>query len=126
MSAYQLKDGRWCSQHREGKKFVRKYHGRGLEGEAKAREHDAERKAAKQPRADRDRSKYFQDLVHGYIDARATHTTESTMENFVWKMNGIILPRLGTTRAMSITPKRVDAYHPKTPVSPGTRRSHRL
>jgi integrase len=114
MSVHQLKDGRWYVQYRDKdrtKKFKRKYFGRGLDAKAKAEEYNVLLGLRPyQENKPKDHSAFFVDLVNGYADARLAHIQESTLENFMWKMKGVILPQLGHFRTMSITPKRLDGY----------------
>jgi integrase len=50
------------------------------------------------------------DLVNSYAEAKVGIIQESSLTNFMWKMDGVILPQLGQLRAMNITPKRIDQY----------------
>lgn len=114
MSFHQLSDGRWFVQYpdklRPGKK-KRKYFGRGVKAEQKAREYNESLALGKQGiRKSKNASVYFCDLVNEYASARLAHIQESTLTNFMWKMQGVILPEFGDIPAMNITPKRIDAY----------------
>ena len=55
-------------------------------------------------------SAFFVDLVNAYADSRAAIMQEQSLVNFMWKMDGVILPELGHIRAMNITHKRADQY----------------
>jgi integrase len=114
MSVHQLKDGRWFVQYpdrlRPGKK-KREYFGRGEKAEIKARKYNESLALKKQGSRKKDNhSAFFVDLVNEYAEARLAHIQESTLENFMYKMKGVILPCLGRIRAMNITPKRIDGY----------------
>jgi integrase len=114
MSVHQLKDGRWFVQYpdklRPGKK-KRKYFGREPDAEQKAIEFNESLELGNQGnRKAKDHSPRFVDLVNEYAAARLAHIQESTLTNFMWKMKGVILPEFGGFPAMSITPKKIDAY----------------
>ena len=114
MSVHKLKDGRWFVQYpdklRPGKK-KRKYFGREPNAEQKAIEFNESLELGKQGnRKSKDHSPRFVDLVNEYAAARLAHIQESTLDHFMWKMKGVTLPELGNLPAMSITPKRIDAY----------------
>ena len=114
MSVHQLTDGRWFVQYldklRPGKK-KREYFGRGEKAEIKARKYNESLALKKRGSRKKDNhSAFFVDLVNEYATARLAHIQETTLENFMYKMKGVILPQLGRIRAMNITPKRLDAY----------------
>jgi integrase len=114
MSVHKLKDGRWFVQYpdklRPGKK-KREYFGRGAESEQKARKYNDSLALGKQGyRKPKDTSVDFCDLVNEYASARLAHIQESTLTNFMWKMQGVILPEFGDIPALNITPKKIDAY----------------
>lgn len=114
MSVHQKKDGRWFVQYpdklRPGTK-KRKYFGRGPEAEQKAIAFNESLNLGKQGRKKQsDQSAYFVDLVNEYAAGRLAHIQESTLDNFMFKMQGVILPAFHNMRAMSITPKAVDKY----------------
>jgi len=114
MSIHQLADGRWFVQYpdklRPGKK-KRQYFGRGSEAESKATAYNESLTLKKQGNRKQDHhSAFFVDLVNEYASARLAHIQETSLDNFMWKMKGVVLPALGHLRAMNITPKRLDAY----------------
>ena len=114
MSIHQLSDGRWFVQYpdklKTGKK-KRKYFGREPGAEEKAKAFNDSLMLGKQGRKKKkDHSAYFVDLVNEYAHGRLAHIQESTLQNFMWKMDGVILPELGNIRAMSIIPKKIDDY----------------
>ena len=112
MSVHQLKDGRWIVQHRIKKtgKIKREYFGRGPEGEKAAFVRNGELNLRGYKRIVQGHSAFFNDLVNAYADSRVGIVQETTLVNFMWKMDGVILPELGHIRAMNITPKRIDRY----------------
>jgi integrase len=114
MSIHQLTDGRWFVQYpdklRPGKK-KRKYFGREPDAEEKAKAFNDSLKLGRQGRKKpKDHSAYFMDLVNEYAQGRLAHIQDSTLDNFMWKMEGVILPVFKHTRAMNMTPKKIDAY----------------
>ncbi len=113
MSVYQLKDGRWVVSWRDKDnpgKWKKKYFGRGVDEEAKAREYDTELHPRPRKKKVKDTSPYLSALVNDYAEAKYGHVQDSTFDNLMWKMNGVILPTLGEVRANSIIPKKIDAY----------------
>ena len=112
MSVHQLKDGRWIVQFREedGGKLKREYFGRGPEAEKAAFKRNDQLCLRPYKRTVQGHSAFFVDLVNSYADSRTGIVQETTLINFMWKMDGVILPELGHIRAMNITPKRADKY----------------
>ena len=114
MSYHQKADGRWFVKYpdklKPGKSKY-KYFGRGPEAEQKAIAFNDSLNLGKQGRKKKkDHSAYFVDLVNEYAQGRLAHIQESTLQNFMWKMDGVILPVFKHTRAMSMTPKAIDKY----------------
>jgi len=112
MSVHQLKDGRWIVQFREDDsgKLKRKYFGRGPEAEKAAFKHNDQLGLRPYKRVAQGHSAFFNDLVNSYADSRVGIVQETTLVNFMWKMDGVILPELGHIRAMNLTPARIDKY----------------
>ena len=112
MSVHQKKDGRWIVQYRDKStgKLKTEYFGRGSEGEKKAFDRNSELGFRKYQRIVQGHSAFFRDLVNEYSAAKVGIIQESTLNNFMWKMKGVIEPELGHIRAMNITPKRMDQY----------------
>ena len=112
MSVHQRKDSRWICQHRDKKtgKLKTEYFGRGPEAEAKAFERNKELGFRKYERKEQGYSAFFSDLVNSYSKAKLGVVQESTLKNFMWKMDGKILPEIGHLRAMQLTPARIDKY----------------
>jgi len=111
MSVHQLKDGRWYCHYRDRQqkdKWRRKYFGRGVKAEKQARDFNDSLNLRKHE--NKDTSTFFVDLVNAYAEAKLSRIQETTLENFMWKMKGVMLPQLGHLRAMSLTPKRIDRY----------------
>ena len=114
MSVHKKRDGRYFVQYRDKlqpDKKLRKYFGRGPAAEQKAIAFNESLGLGKPGRrTPKDNSAYFSDLVNEYASARLSHIQESTLTNFMWKMQGVILPEFGDIPAMSLTPKKIDAY----------------
>jgi integrase len=114
MSVHQLKDGRWFVQYRNKEKpgkFKRKYFGKGLDAERKARDYNESLGLRSyENNTPKEYSVFFIDLVNSYAEARLAHLQESTLEGFMYKMSANILPFFGNMRAMSINDKKVDGY----------------
>jgi hypothetical protein len=111
MSVHQLKDGRWYVHFRDRQqkgKWRRKYFGRGVKAEKQARDFNDSLNLRKHE--SKDTSAFFVDLVNAYAEAKLSRIQETTLENFMWKMKGVMLPQLGHVRAMSLTPKRINRY----------------
>jgi len=113
MSVHLKKDGRWIVQYRDKstQKLKTEYFGRDLEGEARARERQKE--LGLNPwkrRTPKRKSPYFIELVNGYMTARFGTIEPVSLKNFQYKMTGIILPEIGQTQAVNLTPHRMDQY----------------
>ena len=113
MSVHQKKDGRWYVNHRdkESGKVKTQYFGRGLEAERAARDRNAElspRTYTK--RTPEPNSVYFSDLANSYMRARLAKMQSSSLDNLMWKLNGVIFPEIGHNRAMQLTHHRIDLY----------------
>lgn len=115
MSVYQLKDGRWVVQYRDKDnpgKYKRKYFGRGLDGEKKAREHEdsiGKREYIKNAE-ENVLSPVFTELVNAYLTARRGHIQPSTWDSMLYKFRGVILPEIGNTEVYRLTHYRMDQY----------------
>lgn len=112
MSVHQLKDKRWIVQYRDKEtgKLKREYFGRGPEAEKEAFDRNRKLDLREYKRIAEGHSAFFVDLVNAYAAAKVGIVQETSLINFMWKMDGIILPELGHIRAMNITPKRMDQY----------------
>jgi integrase len=112
MSVHTLADGRFYVHYRDRQnkgKWKRKYFGRGLEAEKKANDFNDSLNLRKHE--SKDTSKPFEILVNAYMDAKVSKVQKSTLDNFLWKMDGVILPTLGRNiRAMAMTHERMDRY----------------
>lgn len=96
MAVSQLKDGRWIVYYRKGTNpddpgRSREYFPRGVEGEAAARKRNDDlglgrykRRTPKMP------SPLFSELANAYLAAMVGNLEDSTLDNMMWKLNGII------------------------------------
>ena len=84
-----------------------KYFGRGPEAEKEAFDRNNELGLREYNRIAQGHSAFFDDLVNAYADSRSAIIQETTLVNFMWKMDGVILPELGHVRAMNVTPKSI-------------------
>jgi len=112
MAVHQLKDKRWIVQYRDKEtgKLKREYFGKEPGSETKAFERNRELNLREYKRVVEGHSAFFVDLVNAYAQGKVGIIQESTLTNFMWKMDGVILPELGHIRAMNLTPKRMDQY----------------
>jgi integrase len=113
MSVHKKKDGRWIVQFKDKrtKKLKTVYFGRGFEAEKKAREYN--KSLNLQPRKKRtpqEGSAFFSDLMNEYCESKLSKIQNKSLENFMWKMKGVILPELGHIQAIRLTERRIDLY----------------
>ena len=112
MSVSCLKDGRWvCRFYDATGKGKAKYFGRGLEAEKAA--HSFNESLDIRPMKKRTPARgsaYFRDLVQVYTEAKMGINSESTLDNFLLKMKGVIMPEIGATQAIRLTTHRLDQY----------------
>ncbi len=118
MSVHKRPDGRWFVVWREAGRQVRRYFGRGLEAESRAREFDKGRSRAWVRRTPEVNAAAFADLVNAYIAAKSASMQPESIKNFEWKMIGVILPEIGHLKAALLTPARLDLYVAKRLKSP--------
>jgi len=107
------KDGRWCVYYRDPETGRQKweYFGHGIEGEKRARDRNDELGFRKwKQRTPKKSSPLFFELVNAYVQSKAGTSERTTKDNLKYKMNGVILPELGQTPAIRITPRRLDQY----------------
>ena len=127
MAITQKKDGRWCVYYRDPKTGRQKweYFGHGIEGEKNARQRNDELGFRKwKQRTPKKSSPLFFELVNAYIQSKAGTSERTTKVNLLYKMNGVILPELGQTPAIRITPNRLDQYVAKRLNAPRTTTIH--
>jgi len=127
MAITQKKDGRWCVYYRDPETGRQKweYFGHGIEGEKRARERNDELGFRKwKQRTPKKSSPLFFELVNAYIQSKAGTSERTTKVNLNYKMNGVILPELGQTPAIRITPNRLDQYVAKRLNAPRTTTIH--
>lgn len=112
MAIRRLKDGRWTAYWRDKAdgKLKHRYFGRGPEAQAAARAFNATLGLATRRPDPADTGPLFGDLVNQYAAARATAIQEASLVNFMWKMQGVILPALGTLHAMAVSADTLDRY----------------
>jgi len=107
MSVCTRADGTIFVQWSEGGKKKRKYFGKGLRAMAEAVRHN-ERIAS--PASARRQGAVFTELVNSYLAAKVTSMSKVSMDNLIYKLQGVILPELGDLAAMTITPAVLDRY----------------
>lgn len=115
MTVYQVKDGRWLCGWRDKThkgKLRKKYFGRGIEAERQAREFDKSLglRGYGKTGEPNPQSPLFSELVNAYTESRVGIIQKVSLDNFLWKMQGVILPTLGNHQAMQITQERLDTY----------------
>lgn len=111
MSVHQKPDGRWfCVWLEKGRQRTRHF-GRGPEAEQLAREFDStfERRTYRHT-TPKPGSISFSDLANAYAESRVGIMEKASLDNWLWKMRGIVYPAIGNLRAMEITPTRLDRY----------------
>ena len=112
MSVHQTNDGRWFVRYPKGKNKdnpnrTREYFGRGADAERCARERN---NALGLGRPAKDRAPLFADLAALYLAAKGPVMARDSLVALSSKLEGVILPRIGTTRATQITPDLLDRY----------------
>jgi len=116
MAVHKLKDGRWIVKFEKGTlpddpNRTREYFGRGIEAEKNAHQRNDELKLRPYVlRTPKERSPLFSELANAYLAAMVGSIEDSTLENMMWKLNGIINPEIGNTPAMRLTKHRLDQY----------------
>jgi len=113
MGIHQRKDGRYYVHFRDKQtgKTKKISFGRGPEEEQKANAfYESLGLRTYKRKTPTDNSTQFSKLVNAYARGRQAHVQPSTLENFMWKMKGVILPILGKTPAMNITHQKIDLY----------------
>jgi len=111
MSVHQLKDGRWICQYEKGKdrdrpESIRKYFGRGVGAEIKARAFDKMLHAKKSAPT----SPTFMQLAEEFYSAKQQVLAATTKDRWMVRMRGTVLPDLGACLAHEITPGRLEKY----------------
>lgn len=113
MSVHTKPDGRWFAVwiDPQTKKQRRKYFGRGPDAERDAREFDTTTPARKYDRRTPEPdSATFAELANAYAESRLGIMEQVSLENWLYKMRGIIFPAIGSLRALDITPAQLDRY----------------
>jgi integrase len=113
MSVHLKPDGRWFAvwiDHAVGKQ-LRRYFGRGPDAERLARDFDASNPARRYDRrTPPPGSTTFAELANAYSESRLGIMEKVSLDNWLWKMKGVIFPAIGHLPAMEITPERLDRY----------------
>lgn len=112
MSVHQTDDGRWFVRYPKGKNQAepnrtREYFGRGPDGERKAIERNYELGLGVKKKAT---SPYFQDLALSYLEMKSVGMRKASYVSLELKLNNVVLPMIGSYRAMEITPELLDRY----------------
>ncbi|MDP2645490.1 MAG: hypothetical protein Q8P24_11155 [Desulfobacterales bacterium] len=108
MSVHYFKELKtWFCQYRipgESKKR-REYFGPGDAGRLKAQARDREIAATKQAAVKKhQRSPLFVDLSKLYVESKVASISHAGMDNLLWKLNGVICPKIGHIPAAQISP----------------------
>jgi len=111
MSVHCLRDGRWICQYEKGKdrdrpESIRKYFGRGVGAEIKARAFDKTLHAKKAAPT----SPSFMQLAEEFYAAKQQVLAATTKDRWMVRMRGTVLPDLGACLAHEITPGRLEKY----------------
>jgi len=126
VSVHQRKDGRWFVQYRDREtgRLKKESFGRGVDAERRARDRNRELGLRGwQRRTPPEMAPRFVDLAQAYINAKLGQMSKVSMDNLLWKMQGVILPALGHLRAIRITPAKMDRYVEKRLATPRTVRT---
>ncbi|MBU1417397.1 MAG: site-specific integrase [Proteobacteria bacterium] len=107
MSVCTRKDGTVFVQWSENGKKKRKYFGKGLGAEVKARAYN-DIVTSHAPR--HTSSPIFKDLVNEYLKAKSPAMPAASAENIWYKMSGVILPILGGIETMGMDHGTFDKY----------------
>lgn len=113
MSVHQKRDGRWFAVWIDPKtrRQRARMFGRGPEAERAARDFNSSIPSRRyEHRTPTPGSATFSDLANSYAESRVGIMEKVSLDNWLWKMRGIIFPALGHLRAMDITPARLDRY----------------
>ena len=114
MAVHQLKDGRWIVRFPKGTlpddpDRERIYCGRGLEGEAKARQRDKEiRDKYYHKHSSKRLSPQFSELAEAYQKTKDLPTDSGN--NLYWKLKSVINPDIGHKQAIKLTTDDLDQY----------------
>lgn len=112
MAVEKMPDGRWRVRYRKGynpddPERTKEYFGRGPEAEREAIRRDAELKLASKVKR---LSPLFGEVANEYIKAHVAIHPETSLKNLVWKMRGVIFPRIGQIEAVKIDHKALTKY----------------
>lgn len=111
MSVHQRSDGRWYVVWKKDGRAKTKHFGRGLESEKLARQFNKSLGLRSWiRRTPIEGSVKFASLVNEYMVVKENQFSKESMDNFFWKMAGVILPELGNLPALKITDSQLDKY----------------
>ena len=123
MSAHQKPDGRWFVVWLENGRQRTRHFGRGPESEQLAREFDSTiPRRTYQHTTPKPGSIRFDELANAYAESRVGIMEKTSLDNWLWKMHGIVCPVIGHLRAMEITSSRLDRYVKDRLAAPKNRR----
>jgi len=112
MAVEKLPDGRWRVRYRKGynqeePERTKEYFGRGPLAERQARQRDAELKLTNKAKR---LAPLFSEIANEYIRAHVAIHPEVSLKNLVWKMKGVIFPRIGHVEATKLYHKALTEY----------------
>lgn len=112
MAVEQMPDGRWRVRYRKGynpddPERTKEYFGRGPLAERQARQRDAELRLSSKAKC---LAPLFSEIANEYIRAHVAIHPEVSLKNLVWKMKGVIFPRIGHVEATKIDHKELTKY----------------
>lgn len=113
MSVHQLKDGRWIVKYyvHGAKSAKREYFGRGLEAEKRARKRDIELNPPNKPRkTPYPKTPTFGEITDAYLKSKSGTMSDSAYDALIYKLNGVILPKIGKTPVARLNHYRLDQY----------------
>ena len=111
MSVHQRDDGRWIVMYKIDGKSKKKSFGRGLAAEQNARQFNESLSLRQwKRRTAPPQSVQFSELVNEYGQAKANEWPAESVDNWSWKMSGVILPALGHLQVMQMTEKHLVSY----------------
>ncbi|MCK5541676.1 MAG: site-specific integrase [Desulfobacterales bacterium] len=119
MSVHQLKGNYYCyyriTDENGNKKQKKEYFGKGIEGQKKAIDRDIELKSQGKineykTNPNNYEKRIFLDLAEIYITTKANDLPATSINNMMYKLNGVILPEMGHLSYDQITHHRLDQY----------------
>ena len=113
MSVHQKRDGRWFVRYRDKQTGKPRdvYFGRGIKSETRAREfNESLGLRPYKRRTPAPHSAFFFELVNEYAEHKSGSFSKVSLDNFLYKMKGVILPEIGHVPAIRLTRARLDQY----------------